>query len=135
LNGPKLASARRNNGALSRTWRGLERRHLVTLQRLRHQGWRVDRGEGAGAAAGQLLERHVVESREQWGYSLIDLVHVGELLNRSARLISRLCSTITPKTACALAAKSHPRPISYRNESLFLKREHHFPQHIFFHVF
>lgn len=109
LNGPKLASARRNNGALSRTWLGLERRHLVTLQLQRHQSWRVDGGEGAGAAEGQRLERLVVESREQWGHSLIELVHAGELLNRSARLLSRLCSTIPPKNRiCTCSKIPHP---------------------------
>jgi len=64
---------------------GLERRHLVALQRQRHQGRRIDLGEGAGAAAGQFLERLVVEAREQRRHSLINLVHAGEALVAQAR--------------------------------------------------
>ncbi len=59
---------------------GLEVRHLVALQRQRQQGRRVDLGEGAGAAARQLLERLVVEPGQQQRHRRVDLVHAGELL-------------------------------------------------------
>ena len=64
---------------------GFEAGHLVALQRQRQQGRRVDFREGAGAAAWQLLERLVVEPREQRRHGLIDLVHAGELLMAQAR--------------------------------------------------
>jgi hypothetical protein len=106
---PEIGQRQEEQRRLVAPWRGLERRHLVTLQRQRHQSWRVDRGKDAGAAPGQRLERLVVESREQWGHSLIERVHAGELLNRSARLLSRLCSTIPPKNRiCTCSKIPHP---------------------------
>ncbi len=64
---------------------GFEVRHLVALQRQRLQGRRVDGGEGAAPGAGQLLERLVVEPRQQRRDGRVDLVHAGELLVPQAR--------------------------------------------------
>ena len=49
------------------------------------QGRRIQRGEGAGAASGQLLERLLVELRQQRRDGLVDLVHAGELVMAQAR--------------------------------------------------
>ena len=64
---------------------GLEVRHLIGLRRQGQQGRRVECSEGACTAARQLLERVLIELREQRRDRLVHFVYARKPLMAQAR--------------------------------------------------
>jgi hypothetical protein len=63
----------------------LEVGHFIALQWQGQQRWRIERREGAGAAAGEFLEWPLIELFQQWHDRVVDFMHASEWLMPQAR--------------------------------------------------